>query len=247
MLNKIIDLGISKLEAEELIKFSKNIEKDYELLKKGYPIQYLIGYVDFFGFKIKVNRNVLIPRFETETLIEKTMEYINKYKLTSPEILDLCTGSGCIAIVLSKKLNINIDAVDISKSALNQAKENIKLNNAKVKLLRSNLYRKINKKYDVIITNPPYVSKKEKISNIVKHEPKRALYSGNNGTKIIKTIIKESNKYLKVKGIIAIEIGEKQSNELKNYAKKYFPNSKILIEKDLVNRDRYLFIFKNFE
>lgn len=247
MLEKIKELGISELEAKTLIEISKNIERDYKLLKKGYPIQYLIGFVNFYGMKIKANKNVLIPRFETETLVEKTIEYIKNKNVNCRSVLDLCTGSGCIAVTLAKKLNLNVDAIDISKKAIAIAKENAKLNNVRINFRKSNLFKKINKKYDIIISNPPYVSKEEKISKIVKYEPKKALFSKENGTKIIKKIIKQSNNFLNEKGVLAIEIGDKQAFLLKKYAKKYFPESNIIIEKDLVNRYRYLFIFKNNE
>ena len=94
MIEEIINLGISRREAEELVNNSTHIKKDIEKLKKGYPIQYLIGYTNFYGNKIFVDKNVLIPRYETETLVEKTLKYIDKYKFKKPNILDLCTGSG---------------------------------------------------------------------------------------------------------------------------------------------------------
>lgn len=247
MLDKIIDLGISRVEAEELISISENIEKDYKKLKKGYPIQYLIGYVNFYGYKIKINKNVLIPRPETEFLVEKVIKLIKNNNLENIKVLDLCTGSGCIAIALSKELKINVTASDISKKALDVAKENITLNEAKVKLIKSNLFKNIKGKYNIIITNPPYVSKSEKLSKIVKSEPKKALYSADNGTKIIKKIIDSSVNYLEEKSILAIEIGETQGKTLKKYAEEIHKNSKIKLEKDLTGRDRYLIILKNIE
>lgn len=247
MLNKIKNLGISELEAKYLIKTSKDINKDYESLKKGFPIQYLIGHVDFFGYKINVNQNVLIPRYETEELVEKVLQFIKQYEIKSPNILDLCTGSGCISVVLSSKLNKEITASDISKDALITAQKNIKENKVKVKLIQSDLFKNISSKFDIIISNPPYVSNSENISNVVKYEPALALYSEDKGTFLIKKIIKESYNYLNEKGILAIEIGEKQGKELIEYSRRYFANSKIEVLKDLSNRDRYLFIFKNFE
>ena len=136
MINKIVELGYSKLEAEELLKVSKNIESDYNKLLNKYPIQYLIGYVNFYGYKINVNENVLIPRYETEYLVEKTLKYINKYYANKKiSLLDLATGSGCIAVSLSKELNCEVDASDISKEALNIAKRNVIENKAKVNLI----------------------------------------------------------------------------------------------------------------
>lgn len=236
MKNEIIKLGISDLEAEELIKTSKNIKKDIKLLKKNYPIQYLIGYVNFYGYKILVNKNVLIPRYETEFLVEKTIKYIKELNIKNPVILDLCTGSGCIAISLKKELkDATVYASDISSKALKICEKNIKLNNVEVKLIKSNLFNKIkNKKFDVIITNPPYVKINDKISPQVKFEPKKALYAKDNGNYIIKKIINDSLKYLKLTSLLAIETNNLTYKELKD--KKY------IFEKDLTGKYRYLFL-----
>lgn len=244
MKNKIIELGISNREAEELIKVSQNIEEDYNKLKKGYPIQYLIGYVNFYGNKIKVNENVLIPRFETETLVEKALVLLNKDKKL--DILDLCTGSGCIAISLFNKTNASFIASDISEEALNLAKENAQLNNAEagIKFVKSDLFQNIEGKFDLIISNPPYVSLEEEVSKIVKFEPFIALYS-KNGTDTIKKIIKESKNHLKEHGILAIEIGCNQGEILKKYAQEIYKNAIIEVKQDLTNKNRYIFITKN--
>jgi len=107
MLEKIVNLGIGKREAEELIAVSKDIEKDYELLKKGYPIQYLIGYVSFYGYDVKVTKDVLIPRPETELLVDLSLKKIKENKLAEPKILDICTGSGCIALTIKWNAKFN--------------------------------------------------------------------------------------------------------------------------------------------
>ena len=107
-------------------------DKGIKLLEQGIPVQYIVGNVDFYGNTISVNKNVLIPRFETELLVEKTIKYINKYFDKKVDILDIGTGSGCIAITLNKEITSNVDAVDISEGALNVAIENNKLNNIKI-------------------------------------------------------------------------------------------------------------------
>ncbi len=236
IINEIVSLGISKIEAKELLKVTKNIKKDLKALKKGYPIQYLIGYVNFCGNKITVNKNVLIPRYETEFLVEKVLKYIKHLEIKNPVILDLCTGSGCIAISLKKELKDSIVyASDISNIALKVAKRNIKLNNVKINLIKSDLFKKIkNIKFDIIISNPPYVSKKEKLSKELKYEPKLAIFSKEEGFYHTNKIIKESKKYLKNKSILAIE-----SNFNLN---KKFKGKEYIIEKDLTGRNRYLFI-----
>ena len=221
----------------------KTLDEGIELLNKGIPVQYIVGNVDFYGYNFKVNENVLIPRFETEELVEKTIKYINKYLDKKVDILDLGTGSGCIAITLKKELDCNVDAVDISPKALEIAKLNAKNNNVDITFYEGDMLSPINKKYDVIISNPPYIAYNEEIMDIVKNnEPHTALYAEDNGLKYYKDIISNANKYLKEKSIIAFEIGEKQGKLILEYAKNYFKGSIITVEKDMQNRDRFVFI-----
>ena len=243
MINKITELGYSMQEAKELIKVSKNIDKDYEKLKNKYPIQYLIGYVDFYGYKINVNENVLIPRYETEYLIEKLIKYSNNIFNKKLNILDLCTGSGTIGIVLNKELDCNITLSDISKDALEVAKNNCKLNNIEANIIESDLFDNIDDKFDIIVSNPPYIAYDGEIDDSVKlYEPNIALYADDNGLYFYKEILNNIKDYLNDKFIIAFEIGYDQGKYLKEYAKDIFSDSKIIVEKDLSNRDRFLFI-----
>lgn len=221
----------------------KTLDEGIELFNKGIPVQYIVGNVDFYGYNFKVNENVLIPRFETEELVEKTIKYINKYLDKKVDILDLGTGSGCIAITLKKELDCNVDAVDISPKALEIAKLNAKNNNVDITFYEGDMLNPINKIYDVIISNPPYIAYNEEIMEIVKNnEPHTALYAEDNGLKYYKDIISNANKYLKEKSIIAFEIGEKQGKLILEYAKNYFKDSIITVEKDMQNRDRFVFI-----
>jgi len=237
------ELNISKRELEELKLVSKDFKSDYKKVLNGYPIQYLIGYVNFYGYKINVNENVLIPRYETELLVEKTIKYINKIFNKKINILDIGTGSGCISIALSKETNSNLIACDISDKAIDLAKSNAKINNVNIKIIKSNLFENIKETYDVIISNPPYIDKKEKVMEMVdKYEPHEALYAPNNGLYFYEEILKNAKDYLNDKFIIAFEIGWWQANLIKSIAETYFKNSKILIEKDYTDRDRYLFI-----
>lgn len=243
MINKIISLGISKREAEELISVSKDIEHDYELLKDGYPIQYLIGYVDFYGYKINVNEDVLIPRYETEYLIEKVINVSKKMFSDKINILDIGTGSGAISIVLKNELNSNVTACDISEKALNTAINNAKINNSNINFIKSDIFSNVNSKFDIIISNPPYISSDEVIMDSVKkYEPNLALYASNDGLYFYEEILKYAKKYLNDKFIIAFEIGWWQGNLICDIAKRYFNDSIIRIEKDLTGRDRYIFI-----
>lgn len=237
---------------KEKIEYLKKYLKDKELdtaikeLEKGTPVQYIVGNVNFYGYDFKVNKNTLIPRFETELLVEKTYNYIKKYFDTNNiRILDIGTGTGCIAITLNKLLNCDVHASDISKEALEVAKENNRINNANVNFIVSDIFENINCKYDVIISNPPYISYDEEIMDIVKNnEPHLALYAPDNGLYFYDKIIKESSKYLKDKFIMAFEIGYKQSTDIVHIIKKYYKDINISVEKDYSEKIRFIFIWK---
>ena len=219
------------------------LEDGLQRLEKGEPVQYIVGNVDFYGYNFIVNKNVLIPRFETEELVDRTIKYIKKYLNKNLDIVDLGTGSGCIAITLKKELDCNVDAVDISDKALEVAKLNAKNNNVDINFIEGDMLKPLTKKYDVIISNPPYISYDEEIEEIVKNnEPHSALYADDEGLYYYKEIIKNVNNYLKEKAIIAFEIGYLQGDKLKEYASNYFAN--VIVEQDLSGKDRYLFIIK---
>lgn len=238
-----MSLGFSRPECEELIKVSKDIDKDYQKLLEGYPIQYLIGYVNFYGYKINVNENVLIPRYETEYLVEKTINYSKILFNKKVNILDLGTGSGAISIALGKELDSNVTAIDISGDALEVAKINAKENNLDIKFIKSDMLSEVTGKYDIVISNPPYIDIDEKImESVKKYEPNIALFASEDGLCFYKKIISNIKPFLNEKFIIAFEIGWWQGNLIKDIATEYFKDSKIIIEKDLTNRDRYIFI-----
>ena len=249
MNEQLTKFGISDREQEELIKVNKLTQKNIQKILNGTPIQHIIGYVEFYGYKIRVNKKVLIPRYETETLVEKTLNYIKKYHFENLDILDLCTGSGCISVALSKQVNnANILATDISQQALKTALLNFEHNHCDIKIKRSNLFKKINGKFDLIITNPPYLPVKEPIDSTVQKDPKLALFSGKEGLNHIRKILKKSNKFLKQKSILAMEIHPTNKLNIIKIIKQYFPgNIKYVFEKDLSGKTRYLFILKNVE
>ena len=234
-------------ELEYLKKYlhkEDNLEEAIKRLEAGEPVQYIVGDVDFYGNIIKVNKNVLIPRRETEELVEKTVNYIKKYLNTEIDILDIGTGSGCIPITLKKLLpNSNITGADISKEALEVATSNASFNNTQVRFIESDVFTNITSKYDCIISNPPYIRYDEEIMDIVKNnEPHLALFAEDEGLYFYKKIISESPKYLKEKFIIAFEIGEEQGEAIKQIAKNQFPNAKVLLEQDMQHLDRFIFI-----
>ena len=187
-------------EIEYLKKYlpSDKLEDGIKRLNNGEPVQYIVGNVDFYGYKINVNKNVLIPRFETEELVFKTINLIKKFFNENIKILDIGTGSGCISIALKKEIpGLDITAVDISEDALVVAKNNALENNCEINFIKSDLFNNIDDKYDLIISNPPYISYDEQIMDIVKkNEPHLALYAKNNGLYFYEEIIKNSSNYL---------------------------------------------------
>ncbi len=233
-------------DIEYLKKYYKgNIGDAINELNKGIPVQYIVGNVDFYGNTIKVNRNVLIPRFETEELVSKTISYIKEYFNKKIDIVDLGTGSGCIAITLKKELDCNVDAVDISSEALEVAKTNAKDNDVDINFINGDMLNPLNKKYDCIISNPPYISYDEEIMDIVKNnEPHTALYADNDGLYFYEEILKDAEKYLKDKYIIVFEIGYTQGNKVIELINKYLKNVEYKLEKDMAGKDRFIFIFK---
>ena len=223
--------------------YKGNINDALKELEKGRPVQYIVGSTSFYGNQILVKESVLIPRFETEELVEKTIKYIKKIFNSKVNILDVGTGSGCIAITLKKELDCDVTAVDISDAALEVAKENSKLNNVSINFLKSDMLSSVNDKYDVIISNPPYIAYDEEIMNIVKNnEPHLALYADNDGLYYYEKILKNASKNLKNNFLIAFEIGCTQADRIKKLARIYFPNSEIVVSKDLSDKDRFIFI-----
>jgi release factor glutamine methyltransferase len=252
--NNLLENGIAKLKEHNIdVNFAKylydylddlNLYNDaIEDLIKGRPVQYIVGNVDFYGLNFKVNESVLIPRFETEELVEKTIGYIKRVFNHKVDIVDIGTGSGCIAISLKKNIECTMDAVDISTDALNVARYNANKLEADINFYDGNLLNPLTKKYDVIISNPPYIGKDEEIMGIVRNnEPHLALYADNGGLKCYEEILSNSPKYLNSKSIIAFEIGENQAKPIKEIALKYFFDADVFIEKDLQKRDRFIFI-----
>ena len=236
-------------EEKQVAYLRKYLEKDkleegIALLKKGIPVQYIVGNVDFYGNIIRVDKNVLIPRFETELLVDKTIKRINKYfnnKLI--RILELGTGSGCIAISLKKEINSIIDAIDISKEALSVAIDNAKINNVDINFMLADMTTYKDRKYDVIISNPPYIKEDELIMDMVKdNEPNIALYADDNGLYYYKKIIDNINYLTNDKYLICFEIGYTQGKYIEEYAKDNLSDITVSIEKDYNDRDRFIFI-----
>lgn len=230
-------------DLEYLKKYGKveELEENIAKLEKGLPVQYIVGNVNFYGINFKVTKDTLIPRFETEELVEKVLFYQSKYQL-GKTIIDLGTGSGCIAITLATKGN-HVTAVDISLEALEVAKENAENNQVDIKFLQSDFWNKVEGTYDIIISNPPYIAEDEEIMEIVKNnEPALALYAEEEGMACYRLILKDAAIYCKEKTLIAFEIGAGQREKMIALASQYFPNKKMWVEQDLQKRDRFFFL-----
>jgi len=222
----------------------KNYKKLIARRLKKEPIAYLIKQKEFYGLNFYVNKNVLIPRPETELIIDEVLKTItnNQKPIT---IADIGTGSGCIAVTLAKLLaKAKITAVDISPSALKIAKKNAKKHNVfkKIKFLQGDLIKPLkNQRFDLIIANLPYLTKKE-LTN-VPYEPKPALNGGKDGLFYIKKFLSQVKNNIKPTSIIYLEISPPQVNKIKNLVKKYLPRKKITFIKDLNKRDRIVKIY----
>ena len=218
-------------------------EQALKKLEENYPIQYIIGNVDFYNCEIIVNENVLIPRFETEYLVDKTIKFIKKLNLTHINILELGTGSGCISIALKKNLDANITAIDNSQKALEVAKSNALNNHVEIEYIHADILNFIpTKTMDIIISNPPYVPFNSPVAESIKYEPQEAIYAPNEGLFFYQEILKRYHNYLANDYLIAFEIGDKQGESIKKMVDELLPNSYVLVEKDYNNYDRYLFI-----
>lgn len=229
----------------------------------GEPVAYLTGHKEFYGYDFIVDNNVLIPRPETEYLVEKGLEFLAARSNKNNVILDMGTGSGCIAISLAKSLRLSATpplrhlfcATDISEKALENAKKNAK-NNLTIEqlsnlhFLRSDLFSstKLPNKFDLILANLPYVPKvraedlglRSEDERATDFEPQSAIFAEDNGAAIIKEFLKQGESRLEKNGTILLELDPRNSLEIEQFAKKLYPDRKISLVKDYAGHDRYL-------
>lgn len=238
--------NISNLDWNLLCQKYDNLEEVIAKIDEGYPIAYLIGDVSFYGYPFKVNENVLIPRFETETLIEKTIKLIKSLNLENSNLIDLGTGSGVIAITLKKEIpSLNITAIDKNKESLKVAIENSKLNNVNVDFQNQDIFNyELPENISIVISNPPYIEEDSNYNQNVLYEPKEAIFVSNiNPLIYYEQILKIAKEQITKKHLIAFEIDEDHKEDMHKLCKKYFPRDNIVIEKDLAGKNRYAFIY----
>jgi release factor glutamine methyltransferase len=220
---------------------TETIQKAFDMAQrrcKGEPLQYIIGFTEFMGLKFKVNSNVLIPRADTETLVEEVLRQINDKKT---DIIDIGTGSGCIGISIAHfNPNVNITFLDINESALNIAKDNAILNGINGEFIKMDILRSFpERKFDIIVSNPPYIRHDiiDTLQTEVKdYEPYIALCGGDDGLDFYRRIIEIAPKILKEEGLLAFEIGYDQGNEVLDMMEGVFKNIRVI--KDLCGNDR---------
>ena len=246
-------LNVNTLELllmlDEIIddKICRDYKEKIFLIKENKPIQYVIGNVNFYGNIFKVNKSVLIPRFETEELVENTINYINKYFNKKVKIIDLGCGSGCIGLSLKKKIDCDITLLDISNDALEVSKENAEELGCKANFILSDMWSNVQDKYDVVISNPPYIRNDEEIEDIVyNNEPHLALFGGEDGLLLYRKIRKDLLNHVNDKFLLALETGDLQKEDvIKIFSD--IENVKIIAKKDLSGRDRMIFVFRNID
>ena len=197
------------------------------------PAQYILGYEDFHGLRFQVDERVLIPRPETEELVDLILEENPSKEL---KVLDIGTGSGAISVSLWQ-----VTASDLSADALVLAKENAKLNQADISFVQSDVFEDISGSFDIIVSNPPYISENDKNEvgiNVLASEPKMALFADEEGLAIYRQIIEEAYKYLTPSGKLYFEIGYKQGRDLKGLLSLHFPDKRVRVLKDQFGQDR---------
>lgn len=240
-------LNYDKEMPEELLKqFSEGVER----LSRNEPLQYILGYQWFYGYKIKVNEEVLIPRYETEELVANVLAD-SDYFFPDKDVIDIAdvgTGSGAIALALKKEEpKFHMSATDISETALQVARENARELGVEVAFYQGDMLQPLidrGIKLDILVSNPPYIPREQEIQKSVdEYEPHVALFGGDDGLKFYRSIFENAHKVIKEKSFLAFEIGYDEKDAIIAEVKKYFPSDRYEVLKDINKKDRMLFIY----
>ena len=240
----------AKLYANMDLEVSEDVLKSFNdainlYFYKNVPVQHITGIQEFYGYEFNVDNTVLIPRPETEELVENIILTYDEFMGHEVDVVDIGCGSGCIGITLKlEEPKMNVTLTDISHEAVLKAKENAIKLGADVKFLEGDMLKPLEGlKFDILVSNPPYIPTNEEIQDLVKdNEPWVALFGGEDGLKFYRIILSEAKKYLKGRNIIAFEHGYDKNKQIKDLALKYFPNSTVRQIKDIFGRDRMTII-----
>ena len=231
--------------------FQQEVTEEEEVFVKGIfqqlaahkPAQYIIGQADFYGMQLKVDERVLIPRPETEELVELILAENSEENL---KVLDIGTGSGAIALALAKNRPAwSVTAADISQEALDLASENSKNQKLNIFFKKSDCFAEISEKYDIIVSNPPYISREDESEvglNVFNSEPHLALFADEDGLAIYRRIAEDAKDYLKDGGKIYLEIGYKQGQSVPELFRKHLPEKRVRTLKDQFGQDRMVVV-----
>ena len=234
-----------QMSKENENKYFSLIEKH---IKEDVPLSHLVGFEYFYDRKYKVTKDVLSPRMETEELIYKVIEYVKASNKNKFKILDLCTGSGIIAITLKKELDqvsVDVIASDISEEAIEVAKENAQSHNATIKFIKSDMFNNIDDKFDIIVSNPPYIDRKDEVTmqdNVLKYDPHLALFAEEEGMYFYRKIIEQAKDYLNENGVMFFEIGYDQKDKIIKLADMNGYSAEVY--RDINGRDRMAFLVR---
>ena len=234
---------IFALQQEVTEEEKQFVEEIFKKLAAHIPAQYIIGHAEFFGMQLKVDERVLIPRPETEELVELILAENLKDNL---KVLDIGTGSGAIALVLAKnRPDWSVTAADISQDALELATENANVQNLNLSFIKSDCFSEISSKYDIIVSNPPYISREDQEEvglNVLHSEPHLALFADEDGLAIYRRIAEDSKDYLNDGGKIYLEIGYKQGQSVPALFMENLPEKRVRTLKDQFGQDRMVVI-----
>ena len=234
----VAELKRDQINGDKLVsvKISETAENLAKERLTGRPLWYVLGECDFYGYTLKVDERVLIPRPETEELVMYACDFIK----AEHRVLDLCTGSGAIALAVQKKTGAKVVAVDVSKGALSVAEENCKKHNVNVSLIHSDMFENVKGKFDFILSNPPYIKNADISalqSEVKDYEPMLALDGGKDGLDFYKIIAKEAKNYLKEGGMLFLEVGIDQAQDVKKLLAK---NYSVDVIKDINGIERII-------
>ena len=234
---------IFTLQQEATEEEKQFVEEIYKKLAAHIPAQYIIGHAEFFGIQLKVDERVLIPRPETEEIVDLILTENPEKNL---KVLDIGTGSGAIALALAKnRPDWSVTAADISEDALELATENAKRQNLDLTFIRTDCFSEISSKYDIIVSNPPYISRSDEVEvglNVLHSEPHLALFADEDGLAIYRRIGEDSKDYLNDGGKIYLEIGYKQGQSVPALFKENFPEKRVRTLKDQFGQDRMVVV-----